>query len=410
MKRPGLSSVLRAARRAVPVLLGTLLVAAPAAAQTPAKLTLADALRLAAEHSEALAVARAGEARADADLMRARSGALPQVSFTGGYDRTLASQYSDFSSDSGGAVTPCPVFAPNPTQPLESRVAEIERAADCGGIGGGLGGINFSSLPFGQANIYQYGLSFSQALYTGGRVTAQRNIARSSRESASLDDNRRRDPARTGCHARRSTTPRWATVSWPSPSPACSRRPPRSSRRSFPSRPAASRSSSSCARRSPGQPAPVLIRRNADRDIAYLRLRQLLELPRRTRRSCSTSTSTAHAAAAARRSPRHSRSSIATTTPADRDRREAGRDRRPPARGRRRGRAAERLPSVALTSSLAGSGYPSTARSRASATSAPTGRWARPCRCRSSPAAAARRGAGRARRTRAGAGPAQADP
>ena len=284
MMRPGLSSLLRAAHPAVPALLALLLVAAPTAAQTPtpAKLTLADALRLAAEHSEALAVARAGEARADADLMRARSAALPQVSFSGGYDRTLASQYSDLSSDSGGAVTPCPAFAPNPTLPLESRVAEIERAADCGGIGGGgggLGGINFSSLPFGQRNVYQYGLTFSQALYTGGRITAQRNIARSSRESASLEtiaaetllelevteafynaalSDRLLAIAESGLQQAT------ATVEQTQLSFQAGRQPEFELLRAQVAR---------------DNQRPFMIRRKADREIAYLRLRQLLELP-----------------------------------------------------------------------------------------------------------------------------------
>ena len=280
MIKSGLPSVPGAAHRAVPLLLGLLLVAAPAAAQTPtpAKLTLADALRLAAEHSEALAVARAGEARADADLMRARSAALPQISFSGGYDRTLASQY-DFSGDTGATVTPCPVFAPNPTLPLESRVAEIERAAGCGGIGGDLGGINFSSLPFGQANIYQYGLTFSQALYTGGRVTAQRNIARSSRESASLEtiaaetllelevteafynaalSDRLLAIAESGLQQAT------ATVEQTQLSFQAGRQPEFELLRAQVAR---------------DNQRPFMIRRKADREIAYLRLRQLLELP-----------------------------------------------------------------------------------------------------------------------------------
>src|SRR5690606_9947976 len=73
----------------------------------------------------------------------------------------------------------------DPSRPLEERVGELERAADCGAIGGG-GPFDFSNLPFGQRNIYQLGLEFSQALYAGGRIDAQGEQARLARESAAL--------------------------------------------------------------------------------------------------------------------------------------------------------------------------------------------------------------------------------
>src|SRR5262245_17993144 len=63
-------------------------------AQTPGRMTLTDALRIAQDKSEAVAVARAGESRADAGLQRARSERFPQVSFLGSHDRTLASEFS----------------------------------------------------------------------------------------------------------------------------------------------------------------------------------------------------------------------------------------------------------------------------------------------------------------------------
>jgi outer membrane protein TolC len=42
-------------------------------------------------------------------------------------------------------------------------------------------------LPFGQRNVYRATFTLNQALYTGGRLTAQRAQARLGRESASLD-------------------------------------------------------------------------------------------------------------------------------------------------------------------------------------------------------------------------------
>jgi outer membrane protein TolC len=144
------------------------LIAAPAAAQT--RLTLADAIRRATDHSEALAIARAGESRADADLQRARSARMPQVSFAGTYERTLASEFSALVS-SGPVCAPLSVDA---TRPLADRLTELERAAGCGSIGSSF---NFGDLPFGQRNVYRASLSFAQALYSGGRITAQQTQA-----------------------------------------------------------------------------------------------------------------------------------------------------------------------------------------------------------------------------------------
>lgn len=113
----------------------------PAAAQAPRILTLDDALQLAEAHSEALIIAAAGTSRAQADLKRTNSQRYPQIAFSGGYDRTLA---SEFAGVFGG-----------------------------GGDAGG-GDIDFSDLPFGQANAYRFSLSGSYLLYSAGRVDLQR--------------------------------------------------------------------------------------------------------------------------------------------------------------------------------------------------------------------------------------------
>jgi outer membrane protein TolC len=150
-------------------------------AQPAVTLTLADAIRMAKEKSEAIEIARAGESRADADIERASSQKLPQVNFTGSYTRTLASEFSSAFEESGPICAPLDV---DRTQPLEDRVSELERAATCGSIGGG--SIDFSNLPFGRRNIYNLGFTFSQALYAGGRITAQQQQASISRDSASM--------------------------------------------------------------------------------------------------------------------------------------------------------------------------------------------------------------------------------
>jgi outer membrane protein TolC len=157
--------------------------APPATPAGPAtRLTLQQAIDMARDRSESITVARAGETRASADQQRALSQKLPQLSFDGSYTRTLASEFS-------GAFTPVgPVCAPlnvDPNQSIEQRVAELERAASCGAIGGGPA-FNLSNLPFGQRNVYQADLSFSQALYASGRISAQQRQADWSQRAAAL--------------------------------------------------------------------------------------------------------------------------------------------------------------------------------------------------------------------------------
>jgi outer membrane protein TolC len=164
--------------RWIPLAAALLAAATPASAQT--RLSLDDALKMAADHSPALAGARAGEAHADADRTRADSQRLPQVNFTGGYDRTLASEFSAVLDTTGPACAPLDV---NATQPLADRVAELERAASCGAIGPSF---SFGNLPFGQKNVYRLTVGFQQAVYAGGRITAQRTQADLSKQSASL--------------------------------------------------------------------------------------------------------------------------------------------------------------------------------------------------------------------------------
>jgi outer membrane protein TolC len=127
-----------------------LLVSVPALAQTPLVLTLDEALRRAETHSESLVIASAGTARAQADLKRTNSQKYPQINFSGGYDRTLASEFSGIFSNTDAGDT------------------------------------DFSDLPFGQANAYRLSLTGSQLIYTAGRLGKQRSQAEVGIETAEL--------------------------------------------------------------------------------------------------------------------------------------------------------------------------------------------------------------------------------
>ena len=160
-----------------------------AEAQTAARvLTLDDALNLAEQRSQQLQVAEAGVMRAESDQVRARSEWFPQVSASASYDRALASEFEGIFAAAG---PPCTPFTLNSQAPLAERVAEIERTLrDCPPTGNffGSGGDaeDDGGLPFGRANTYRANLSVAQNVFTGGRLSAQRDQARVGRANAGL--------------------------------------------------------------------------------------------------------------------------------------------------------------------------------------------------------------------------------
>jgi len=260
-------------RRQIIAIAALAALAAPAAAAAQTRLTLSDALRIATEKSEAVAAARANEVRADAEIQRADSLALPQVSFLGSYDRTLASEFSSAFESSGPACNP---LAVNPGSPVVDRVAELERAASCGGVGSGL---DFSTLPFGQKNVYRGTLAISQALYTGGRITAQKTQARLGRRAAELTLSA--VEAQTALDITRA----FYDVALSEKLVAIAESAYQQAESAF--------AQAKLAFEAGRQPEfellraqvardnqrPLMIRRRADREVALLRLRQLLELP-----------------------------------------------------------------------------------------------------------------------------------
>jgi outer membrane protein TolC len=121
-------------------------------------LTLEQALELAEARSEAIALARAGVRRAEGEHVRALSGRFPQLSASASYDRSLASEFEGVFDDS----------------------------AFGGGEPGEGGDTGFEDLPFGRDNTWRVTLSFSQNLYSGGRLGAQSAVAEAGRQAAEL--------------------------------------------------------------------------------------------------------------------------------------------------------------------------------------------------------------------------------
>ncbi|MEZ5317430.1 MAG: TolC family protein [Vicinamibacterales bacterium] len=254
--------------------------APPQAAPPPAappqaarRLTLDEALRLARDQSEAITIAQAAEARADADHVRARSQRLPQFSASSSYDRTLASEFSSAIDRSGPVCAPLSV---DPAEPLAARVSELERAAQCGALGPTF---DFANLPFGQKNVYRVNVSFSQLVWAGGRVGALERQALGSRDAAVLGTSSAEasvalDVTRAFYDAALADQLVAIAQSGLDQATAAYDQ----TRLAFEAgrQPEFELLRAQVAR---DNQRPVLIRRQADRDIAYLRLRQLLDLP-----------------------------------------------------------------------------------------------------------------------------------
>jgi outer membrane protein TolC len=167
---------------------------------TTRALSLDEAMRIAEKESETIEIARAGVDRARGQVLQARSERMPQLNGSLQYTRTLKSQFSVLQTT---APTPGPDVPPAPPsdtttffQPCTrylapagsteaQRLLGLETFSRCSSGGGG--GIDFSKVGFGSKNQYSLGLTGSLTLFTGGRVTAQNAAAAAGRRSADIE-------------------------------------------------------------------------------------------------------------------------------------------------------------------------------------------------------------------------------
>ena len=138
---------------------------APAAGRGSAtvQLSLDDALRIAQSQSQTVEIARSGVVRATGQQYQARSQYLPQLNATANYSRTLQSQFSGFASGSQKSDT---------TTPAPSSSG---------------GGFDLSKTSFGARNQWNLGLAFSQNVFSGGRISAQNQAAAAQLRSANVE-------------------------------------------------------------------------------------------------------------------------------------------------------------------------------------------------------------------------------
>jgi outer membrane protein len=162
----------------------------PAAGTSSARpLSLNEAIRLAARESEALQIARAGVTRADGQQKQARSLYLPQVNSSLAYARTLRSQFSALASGGGTdtSTTPAPQAVCAPRIPPNATAAERQAALDQASSCAAAQGIDFSKVGFGARNQYTLGLTVSQNVFSGGRNSGQNAAATAGRRSAEIE-------------------------------------------------------------------------------------------------------------------------------------------------------------------------------------------------------------------------------
>lgn len=180
----GLSGVLVAMQLLVPASLSGQSV------DTAQSLSLEAALRAAEAASERVAIARAGVMRSAGEQQRARSEYYPQVFGSASFTRTLASEFESFggggqdTTSTDAPPSDCGTFTPDPVLPLPARVDSLEAAVRCQSREDPFG--SFSDLPFGRENIWRFDLTVSQTIFSGGRVQAQSQVAAAGRRTAEL--------------------------------------------------------------------------------------------------------------------------------------------------------------------------------------------------------------------------------
>jgi outer membrane protein len=169
--------------------LALLALAAPLSAQTTAvvRMSLDDALRIAESRSEGIAIARAGLTRASGNRMISRAAGLPQLNGTAGYTKTLKSQFDIFASapapDPTAPKSLCTPEIPANATPAQ-RQAALDAATTCSSGGGG---IDFSSAGFGARNQWALGLNAGWNVYSGGRISGLNRASVAQERSATIE-------------------------------------------------------------------------------------------------------------------------------------------------------------------------------------------------------------------------------
>jgi outer membrane protein len=268
-------------------------VATRAGAQEARTLSLQEALRLAEGQSEAVRIARAGVQRASGQELQAKSAYLPQINGSIRYTRTLKSQFEVLQQepdpvpppgtppapppDTTTFFSPCTRYIAPSGSPEAQRLLGLETFARCQAGGGG--GIDFQRVGFGSENQYSLGLTGSIDVFAGGRIAAQSRAAAAGRRSADVELAAQRAQnalAVTEAYFDAVLADRLVAIAESSLVQTEG-----TLRQTRLARQVGNQSEFELLRAqvTRDNQLPVLIQRRTERDIAYLRLKQLLNLP-----------------------------------------------------------------------------------------------------------------------------------
>jgi outer membrane protein TolC len=159
-------------------------------------ISLDEAVRLAEQRSEGVRIAQAGLLRARGQAYQARSQYLPQFSGSIAFTKTLSSQFEEISKRAAAfdAANPpadtlrtlCTLNSQIPRNATQAvRDAGLQTATTDCGAGGGLENSPIAKI-FAAPQTLTLGLVGSMNLFTGGRIIAANRIASASRRSAEI--------------------------------------------------------------------------------------------------------------------------------------------------------------------------------------------------------------------------------
>lgn len=245
---------------------------------TPARadarpLSLEEALRLAEGTSENVRIARAGVERAQGQLLEARSQLFPQLNTSLGYQRQLESQFKAITEKFGGSGTSA---SATPSQSVcatdPNNVASTLLICPAPGA-------NPLTQIFASPNTVVFGLTGSQTLFAGGRVISNISASAAGRRVAEVGLASARAQVRldvTQAYYDATLADRLVAIAESSLVQT-----ERTFRQTQLSRQVGSTSEFEAlrARVTRENQRPVVIQARSARDVAYLRLRQLLEIP-----------------------------------------------------------------------------------------------------------------------------------
>ena len=135
------------------------------AVQTPQTISLADAMVMAVKVSHTVRTAEAGVLRSQGQQMQARAQYLPQITGSAQYQRTIESQFQALS---------------------KSATSDTTKSSGSGSGSSSSSSVGDISKIFAAPNTVTLGLSLSQNLFTAGKLTASTKSAEASRAVADI--------------------------------------------------------------------------------------------------------------------------------------------------------------------------------------------------------------------------------